>query len=291
MSFTITCPHCAKTLRVTEPAFGKTVPCPGCGQPIQVEAPPLETSRAVGPPVRTGAVPHGREMIDSETQLPSAMPPMPPTDRQRNLATAGVSDGVDGSALPLGPPPFDTQLTEHSKAPATSSPQGLTKRPVGLVAIVFYWTFGGVAGILYGMGLVVVSGIMGGATQWASGISGSDMPLQAVVGMMLLELGALFLLFYGFCMLVTVYGLWTYQQWALPMAKRLAGVNAVLALIGLGAAMIARTGLVLNTAAFAASIAIVVYLFGSETLVNFLQQGYSRIGQTRGMNWKEYGEP
>ena len=52
MSFKISCPHCAKALNVTEPAFGKTVPCPGCNQPIKVPIPaqPLRQASPVGPP-------------------------------------------------------------------------------------------------------------------------------------------------------------------------------------------------------------------------------------------------
>ena len=36
MSFKMECPHCKRTLNVTEKAFGKTVPCPGCNQPVTV---------------------------------------------------------------------------------------------------------------------------------------------------------------------------------------------------------------------------------------------------------------
>lgn len=48
MFFKITCPHCNSPLRVTEPAFGKTVPCPGCNYPVQVPYPApqsVQTSR------------------------------------------------------------------------------------------------------------------------------------------------------------------------------------------------------------------------------------------------------
>ncbi len=80
MSFNISCPHCAKTLRVTERAFGKTVPCPGCGQPIQVEAPPpISTESGVDPPRRTRpAYRVGQE--SRPTEMPAAMPPMPSSD-------------------------------------------------------------------------------------------------------------------------------------------------------------------------------------------------------------------
>lgn len=49
MSFKMDCPHCKRTLNVTEKAFGKTVPCPGCNQPVTVPqhwAPPPPPRRA-----------------------------------------------------------------------------------------------------------------------------------------------------------------------------------------------------------------------------------------------------
>ena len=46
MTFRMACPHCKRTLKVTEPAFGKTVPCPGCNQPIKVPHPTAVPSTA-----------------------------------------------------------------------------------------------------------------------------------------------------------------------------------------------------------------------------------------------------
>ena len=48
MSFKIDCPHCKRTLNVTEKAFGKTVPCPFCSQPLAVPQAP-RPQRAVPP--------------------------------------------------------------------------------------------------------------------------------------------------------------------------------------------------------------------------------------------------
>ena len=36
MPFKMDCPHCHRTLNVTEKAFGKKVPCPNCKQPVTV---------------------------------------------------------------------------------------------------------------------------------------------------------------------------------------------------------------------------------------------------------------
>jgi hypothetical protein len=45
MAFKMDCPHCRKTLNITEKAFGKTVPCPGCKQPIAV---PVSQPQTIG---------------------------------------------------------------------------------------------------------------------------------------------------------------------------------------------------------------------------------------------------
>jgi hypothetical protein len=52
MAFTIECPHCHRTLNVTEKAFGRTLPCPGCNQPIKVPQPaqPSPTLPVDAPP-------------------------------------------------------------------------------------------------------------------------------------------------------------------------------------------------------------------------------------------------
>jgi len=40
MAFKMDCPHCKKTLNVTEAAFGRTLPCPRCNQPVTVPEQP-----------------------------------------------------------------------------------------------------------------------------------------------------------------------------------------------------------------------------------------------------------
>ena len=93
MSFTMDCPHCKRSLNVTEKAAGKTVPCPGCGQPVAVPqgapppctvrgaqpvVPPLPLAQATPvappPPVRTATPP-----------IPSAMHAIRDPDAQLNL--------------------------------------------------------------------------------------------------------------------------------------------------------------------------------------------------------------
>ena len=97
MSFKISCPHCTKTLNVTEPAFGKVVPCPGCGQPISVPNPTQQSyqaSQASAPPRWPGAAHNGDAMPNSAGRLPAGMPPMPPVDGSLDF----LSESGDGHA-------------------------------------------------------------------------------------------------------------------------------------------------------------------------------------------------
>lgn len=94
MSFTITCPHCSKTLRVTEPAFGKTVPCPGCGQPIEVPWPSASSQTAV--PLLGSST-----GLDCDAApLPAGMPPMPP-----GMPPMPGRAGQPALRMPAGSPP------------------------------------------------------------------------------------------------------------------------------------------------------------------------------------------
>jgi hypothetical protein len=99
MSFKMDCPHCAKTLNVTEKAIGKTVPCPSCNQPVKVSQPvqpSREASRVDASPPWSGAAHNGPATPDSQMPLPSGMPPMPPT--------GGTFDFLNGSADSRGVP-------------------------------------------------------------------------------------------------------------------------------------------------------------------------------------------
>ena len=79
MSFKISCPHCARALNVTEPAFGKTVSCPGCKQPMKVPHPtaapaPAPIQRAAP---RTGGTESRGAEASPPVQLPPSMPSIP----------------------------------------------------------------------------------------------------------------------------------------------------------------------------------------------------------------------
>lgn len=122
MSFQISCPHCKKSLKVTKPAFGKTVPCPGCKKPINVPFPTTKTPNKStinsdaswsgdvenpGPgasPLQsspsTSLIPEGRAIDDPlvfpNTEAASTLPPnhWPPV--------ADSSENQDGTSPPLG---------------------------------------------------------------------------------------------------------------------------------------------------------------------------------------------
>ena len=77
MSFKISCPHCQKGLKVTEPAFGKTVPCPGCNQPISIPFPPpgLPDGSSLDE-IASGGAPEDQGPAGLSTELPSLTPSM-----------------------------------------------------------------------------------------------------------------------------------------------------------------------------------------------------------------------
>ena len=82
MTFKMDCPHCMRTLNVTEKAMGKTVPCPGCNQPVAVppQSPALRPMRQVGP--EGGAIP-----VAQASRLAS------PTDAARATRNPACSTG------------------------------------------------------------------------------------------------------------------------------------------------------------------------------------------------------
>ena len=120
MSFKVSCPHCKKILRITEPAFGKILPCPGCNQPINVRTRPRCLPVRPWNALRWGLVGSSLPADSSPAQLPSSMPAMPndatPDDPLAFLhsepgASASPADRwsseADGSAEPGSAPPPD----------------------------------------------------------------------------------------------------------------------------------------------------------------------------------------
>jgi hypothetical protein len=109
------CPHCNKALRVTEKAFGRTVPCPSCHQPISVSQPtqpPFQRGH-VAAPESSGAAENGQATSDSATALPHGMPPIPENN--------GRSDTPDD--------PFAFLRSESVAAPSSQFPAGMPPIP------------------------------------------------------------------------------------------------------------------------------------------------------------------
>jgi len=69
MAFKMDCPHCMRTLNVTETAMGKTIPCPGCHQPVAVprESPPVHPMHQVEP--------HGYAIPVAQASPVASLPP------------------------------------------------------------------------------------------------------------------------------------------------------------------------------------------------------------------------
>ena len=112
MPFKLSCPHCRRGLKVTEPAFGKTVPCPGCDQPISVPFPPpgLPDGSSLdgigsGDVVASGGASESQGPPSLPKELPSLMPsapsqPLPGPPQVPPLETAPASPPFSVPPLP-----------------------------------------------------------------------------------------------------------------------------------------------------------------------------------------------
>jgi len=120
MSFKMNCPHCNRTLNVTEKAFGKTVPCPnpGCNGLIQV---PSSPPHPVVPKTQPIQAPLPQQPV--RTPLPPTMPPLPPTTDD-SQESAGRLDFLD--PMPAGGPRAGGQRGADS---APQSPRVPPHRP------------------------------------------------------------------------------------------------------------------------------------------------------------------
>ena len=111
----------------------------------------------------------------------------------------------------------------------------VTKKPFGLVWVVFYWIFAGVWCMVLGVAAQAGGGFSAGIRDAMESLRGST--AMATVAELLSLLG--FLGFHlGLLMLVTCYGLWTFRKWALSIAKVLAGFFAVGSVIWFIAALV-----------------------------------------------------
>ncbi len=164
MSFKISCPHCMRTLNVSERAIGQTVPCPGCNQPITVPQSfqPARQTSDVAAPAWPGAAQNGDGMTPvAAPTLPPGMPPMPngvppappPGDPLAFLRSEPVGAQVDGRR----------DLGDASGIPGVTV--GTSRRPAGLVWIVFYWSICGLFGIIGGLALTYGASFLGGMSQ------------------------------------------------------------------------------------------------------------------------------
>ena len=270
MSFQMNCPKCNRILSVTEKAFGKTVPCPGCNQPVTVSHPaqPLRHASGVTAPAPwSGAVQNGHATPDSAMPLPPGMPPMPQTD-EHSESLAFLHQQT--------PPSEGLDLPADVKTPTPYSISSENKRPAALVLIVFYWAIMGSLAIIYALGTTIMAGLASGISQAAQAAARSESPTAALVGEFLGAL-AVGLFAWGLVTLRACYGLWTFQEWGLLMAKRVAVLNIVLSLISLIISIIARVAIVMNLASLAAAVAILAYLFGTENLFGQLRQYEARL--------------
>ena len=138
MSFKMDCPHCMRTLNVTEEAFGKTVPCPGCNQPVAVpREPPLPPVRQVEPEGRPLAIAQATQVASAQRTRSAApparpgIPPVPQADASLGFLN-DVRDRVESNTFPAVP-------QKAAKPPAV---------------IPWVWVGGGAVALLLLVGLV-----------------------------------------------------------------------------------------------------------------------------------------
>lgn len=147
MAFKMDCPHCRKTLNVTEKAFGKTVPCPGCNQPIAV--PQQEPTQA------SAARPAGIKAQTASVAPTRASPPPPPdkTPPATGETLPQPESTLDflNNGLTASPPSRNTAQVAEVHAAAKNKKMvwliaGGTGTAVLLVAILLIVTSGGSPG-------------------------------------------------------------------------------------------------------------------------------------------------
>lgn len=102
--YSMTCPHCAKTLKYGTGAVGKNTRCPGCGSPVTVPSPGMV------PPPKVPPLPNP----------PRPNPPVLPAEPEDFPPQPIFTEPVF-AALPSIPPPVPVELNEFVQTAAFSS--------------------------------------------------------------------------------------------------------------------------------------------------------------------------
>ncbi len=155
--YSMTCPHCAKTLKYASGAIGKTTRCPGCGKPVTVPSPENRTTAEA-----SLAAPPSRD----KSQPPNAKPPDPPRE-QTSPPELPVLSPESPPPPPAEPdyaptdsfsPPVPIEMDDLIGKPAfpTTARQAIPIHPTrSIVPIVLGASLGGVfALVLLAIGLV-----------------------------------------------------------------------------------------------------------------------------------------
>jgi uncharacterized membrane protein (DUF2068 family) len=164
------------------------------------------------------------------------------------------------------------------------------QRPFGLVWIVFYWAFAGLACLPLGYIILAAGGAAGGMAEEARSMFGShslgepsgSVALRAA----LLEFLGLLVFHFGLLLLVASYGLWTFRKWGLALARGLAVAAVALNGIGLIIGIIYRAGIVASLVGTVLSVLVLVYLYGRSNLREQLHR-YMPTGGLQGGAWNQ----
>jgi hypothetical protein len=211
-----------------------------------------------------------------------------PTGPERS-PNAPQEEGIEflgaAAAGPTTGPASDKSGPIPAPAPAASS-----KKPFGLVWIVFYWIIAGLWSL--GGGLIsLVAGFVGSAAireiEGSRGMFSSGEMSDPGTQTALAVFSGILSFHFGLLLLVACYGLWTFRRWGLSLARGLAIASVVLNVIVFFIIPLNRTTFLALLIGLVIGVGIVVYLYGSTDLRDRLQR-YLHGGHLQGGDWQKF---
>jgi hypothetical protein len=222
-------------------------------------------------------------------------PPRQSGSQEETLLAAGVPPRRDPAAAVVGRYAREADQRDdllpagkHASGQVESQDRH-PKRPFGLTWVVFYWVLTGATYIIMGSVLTVVTGLLAPALAGgpAAGLLG-ELKREGATALVLAELGGLFIFHYGLLSLVACYGLWTFRKWGIVLARAMAAVNVVLAVVGLIASIVSHVGILAGVVGLVISTVIMAYLFaGAPGFFDRVRQ-YLRADRLRENIWQGY---
>jgi uncharacterized membrane protein (DUF2068 family) len=183
--------------------------------------------------------------------------------------------------------PAEAASDQPGALQALHPPAG-SKRPFGMVFIVFYWVISGVLAVLGGLALTWGTRFLGAMNEGPREIFHSpQMTASAMLALAIMELVGVLAFLLGVMYMVASFGLWTYRKWGLQLSRVLAVVSVVLYALSFIATLYTRSGIVSSVAALVIAVGIMAFLFGRLKSIGSFQ-GFQRRGQSQGGEWEGF---